>query len=114
MLDWIRTLLTLTQWLGDLTRRVGNIETDLAKTKRELERTQKQMADLSIEFTEALAAIDAETTRIAEAVEALEGQITGQGMSEAKEAELLAVTKSLATRLRGIAANPEAPVPVQE
>lgn len=73
------------------------------------------MADLELNFTQALAEIDAETNRIAAVLEDLKAQITGQGIPAVREAEILALLTAQVTKLKGVGAAPvptPAPTPV--
>lgn len=97
MFEWLRAIVTLA---GRLT----TLET-------QVQRTIKKMDNLELDFTQALADIDAETNRIAAVLEDLKAQITGQGIPAAKEAEILALLSAQVTKLKGVGAAP-APVPV--
>lgn len=88
MLEWLRTLLTVGS-------RLAVLETNLI-------RTNTRMETLETKFIEALAAIDEETNRIAADIEDLKAQITGQGIPEAKEAEILSLLEAQVARLRAV------------
>lgn len=62
-------------------------------------------------FDNVLNAIDGETNRIAQAIEDLKTTVANSGMDSASEEEIVGKLDSLKTRLQGIAANPENPVP---
>lgn len=63
------------------------------------------------EFKATLAEIDAETTRIANAIQVLVDRITAGGMSGPEEAEVKAELTAHLDRLKGIASDPEQPIP---
>lgn len=95
MLDWLRTIFTLGS-------RLATLETNLT-------RTNTRMETLETKFIEALAAIDEETNRIAETIESLKAQIAGQGLPEAKEAQILGLLEAQVDRLKLI--GKPAPIP---
>lgn len=63
------------------------------------------------EFRAALAAIDAETTRVADGIAALLERLANGGLTPAEEAEVKAGLDAHLNRLRGIAVDPENPIP---
>ena len=63
------------------------------------------------EFLAAVAEIDAETTRLADYIQTLVDRLASGGMSSEDEAAVFAALQSATTRLKGVAANPDAPVP---
>lgn len=72
------------------------------------------MATTKAQFDAVLAEIDTETTRIATRVQELLDQIKGGGMSETDEDAAFAEATRLVGRLKGIAVDPENPVPPAE
>lgn len=74
---------------------------------------QKQeilMANLQ-NFKDLLAAVDIETTRIADKIADLVSQLESGGLSEAAEAEVLAGLQAQVDRLKTIGHNPADPIP---
>ncbi len=74
------------------------------------QKQEKIMANLQT-FKDLLAAVDEETTRIADKIEALVAQLESGSLSEAEEAEVLAGLQSQVDRLKTIGHDPADPVP---
>lgn len=71
---------------------------------------EKTMATLQ-NFKDLLAAIDAETDRLAKKIADLVAQLTAGGMTEAQETQALAGLTAVADRLKTIGADPTNPIP---
>lgn len=72
----------------------------------------KQMANVTKQmFDDVLNAIDSETNRVAQALEDLKGSIEGNGLDAETEAEVLSKLDAIKSKLTGIAADPNNPVP---
>jgi len=76
------------------------------------QKMETMMATLQ-NFKDLLAAVDAETNRIAAKIQALVDQLSAGGMSDAEEAEALAGLSAVADRLKTIRADPSNPVPTE-
>ena len=76
------------------------------------QKMETMMATLQ-NFKDLLAAVDAETNRIAAKIQALVDQLSAGGMSDAEEAEALAGLSAVADRLKTIGADPSNPVPTE-
>jgi hypothetical protein len=63
------------------------------------------------QFQAALAAVDAETTRIADYLNSISAQLKRDDLTEAQEADVLAGLEAAAARLKGVGADVEAPIP---
>ncbi len=89
----------------------------LMELNRLLDETQgkleKAMAT-SKDFLDLLAAMDAETTRIATKLDELLAKLQAGGMSEAEEAEVFAAANALSDRLKTIGTDPVTPIPPTE
>lgn len=85
------------------------IETALDRIQQKLETA---MATLT-SFKDLLAAVDAETNRIAAKIQSLVDQLAAGGMTEAEEAEALSGLTAVADRLKTIGADPANPIPVE-
>lgn len=73
--------------------------------------TLENIMATAAEFKATLAEIDAETTRIANAIQVLIDKIAVGGMSADEEAEVQAELTGHLDRLKGIAADPNHPIP---
>lgn len=73
--------------------------------------TLENMMATAQEFKTTLAEIDAETTRIANAIQVLVDRITAGGMSGPEEAEVKAELTAHLDRLKGIGHDPANPIP---
>jgi len=71
------------------------------------------MATLA-QFEAALAAVDAETTRIATVIEALIAQLNSDSLDAAQEEAIFANLRAAADRLKTVGASVETPVPPVE
>ncbi len=74
------------------------------------QKQEKIMANLQT-FKDLLAAVDEETTRIADKIEALVAQLESGSLSEAEEAEVLVGLQAQVDRLKTIGHDPADPVP---
>lgn len=83
------------------------IETTLDRIQQKMETMMPTLQN----FKDLLAAVDAETNRIAAKIQSLVDQLGGGGMSDAEEAEALAGLSAVADRLKTIGADPSNPVP---
>lgn len=72
------------------------------------------MATTKAQFDEVLAAIDAETTRIATKVLELLEQVKGGGLTADEEDAAFALATAQLKKLKAIGADPENPVPPSE
>ncbi len=70
------------------------------------------MANLQ-DFKDALAKVDAETTRIGDYIKQLVDQLKAGGMTDAQEAEALAGLTAAADRLKAVGTSVEEPVPTE-
>ncbi len=70
------------------------------------------MAQLQ-EFKDALAAVDAETTRIGDYIGQLLEQLNRTDLTDAQEAEVLAGLKAAADRIKAVGTSVEEPVPTE-
>ena len=95
---------------------VQNLFHALVRTEAVLDRIQqkleKAMATLQ-NFQDMAKAVDAETTRLANKIQALVGELAADGMTEAEEAEALSGLTAVADRLKTIGADPSNPIPVE-
>jgi predicted nucleic acid-binding Zn-ribbon protein len=86
-----------------------------------LDRMEKKLIDQGAqmqktleEFLQVLKDLDEATTQVAADLEALKEQIANQGLTPEAEAEVFAKLEAAAARLKGLAADPETPVPSAE
>jgi predicted Ser/Thr protein kinase len=96
--------------LLNLLKTLIHIETVLDRIQQKVENTMATLQN----FKDLLAAVDAETNRIAAKIEELVGQIGGGGLNETEEAEALAGLTAVAERLKTIGASSTNPVPPVE
>ncbi len=85
-----------------------NCEAAVDRIQTKLETIMAKLQD----FKDLLAAVDAETTRIALKIDELVGKLNAGGMTEAEEAEVLAQLSAHAAQLKAIGHDPNDPVPV--
>lgn len=86
----------------------------LVLTDKVLDHIQQKMETIMASlqnFKDLLAAVDAETNRIAAKIQSLVDGLSGGGMTDAEEAEALAGLSAVADRLKTIGADPSNPVP---
>jgi hypothetical protein len=83
----------------------------LAPVLTRLDQLEKKIME---RFETVLSEIDTATTEIAAELTALRDQLAAGGLTPEQEAEVLTKLEAAATRLKGIAADPEAPVPPVE
>lgn len=86
----------------------------LLLTDKVLDHIQQKMETIMASlqnFKDLLAAVDAETNRIAAKIQSLVDGLSGGGMTDAEEAEALAGLSAVADRLKTIGADPSNPVP---
>lgn len=88
MFDWLKALIQLAS-------RLKALEVETLRLK-------KSMESLETKFIAALAEIDAETNRIAQALTELKEQITGAGIPAVKEAEILSLLEAQVVKLKGV------------
>lgn len=74
------------------------------------EKAEHAMATLQ-SFKDLLAAVDAETTRIANKIDELVAKLEAGGMSASEEAEVQEGLTALSDRLKKIGADPAQPIP---
>lgn len=89
---------------------LNNLRHDYDCLKRKVDYLMKNAE----EFSAAIAAIDAETTRIADKLEELFDRITEGGMTAEEEDATYAELGGLLTRMRSIGHDPVNPVPAPE
>ncbi len=78
---------------------------------QQLVELKETLTDMDARFTALFAAIDAETTRIAVAFEALLAKLQQGGMTKDEEDAAFAAGSALVERMKSIAVDPENPVP---
>jgi len=86
----------------------------LLLTEKVLDRIQQKMEQAMAtlqNFKDLLAAVDAETNRLAARIAELVAQIGGGGLTEAEEEEALAGLTAVAERLKTIGASSTEPIP---